>query len=207
MCILVDETDRIIGKASKEECHLNVNIEKGLLHRAFSVFLFQDGKLLLQKRSDKKITFPDCWTNTCCSHPLHTDEEMNGVEGARIAAQRKLGHELSIPANQVPIRSFKYLTRIHYKATTDEKWGEHEMDYIFFVQTENVSVNPNAGEVKDHRFVTIDEVKQIVQDAQDGKVKISPWFGIIFDKFLLNWWNMLLQNRDLPEDDPVIHKF
>jgi isopentenyl-diphosphate delta-isomerase type 1 len=62
--------------------HLNTRINEGLLHRAFSVFLFNsEGKLLLQKRSDKKITFPDCWTNTCCSHPLYKADEMNGVEG------------------------------------------------------------------------------------------------------------------------------
>ncbi len=72
-CILVDEQDSIIGSANKYTSH-NFTKEQpqGLLHRAFSVFLFnQDNKLLLQQRALSKITFPGVWTNTCCSHPLH----------------------------------------------------------------------------------------------------------------------------------------
>lgn len=54
-----------------------VNINQGMLHRAFSVFLFNSkGELLLQQRSDEKITFPSTWTNTCCSHPLYFPEEL-----------------------------------------------------------------------------------------------------------------------------------
>jgi isopentenyl-diphosphate delta-isomerase len=53
------------------------NINKGMLHRAFSVFLFKEDRLLLQQRADTKITFPGYWTNTCCSHPLATEDEMN----------------------------------------------------------------------------------------------------------------------------------
>ena len=71
-CILVDENDNIIGHDSKKNCHLMTNGLK--LHRAFSVFLFDSKKrLLLQKRSLDKITFPNYWANTCCSHPLHVD--------------------------------------------------------------------------------------------------------------------------------------
>ena len=98
-CILVNERDEVYGEGSKKTCtclchhtplyirgvvhnsprlttmntgHLMESINKGLLHRAFSVFLFRpsDGRLLLQKRADEKITFPGMWTNTCCSHPL-----------------------------------------------------------------------------------------------------------------------------------------
>ena len=110
------------------------NINKGLLHRAFSVFLFnpQTKKLLLQQRATEKITFPDHWTNTCCSHPLHTASELgydllSSVEGAKRAAQRKLNHELGIKAEQVPISQMKFLTRIHYLSASGEGlWGEHE---------------------------------------------------------------------------------
>jgi len=72
VCIVLDEDDKPIGSASKKVCHLMKNIDLGLLHRAFSVFLFdpEDGRLLLQQRADEKITFPAMWTNTCCSHPL-----------------------------------------------------------------------------------------------------------------------------------------
>lgn len=112
------------------------NIDKGLLHRAFSVFLFNDkNELLLQQRATEKITFPDMWTNTCCSHPLGVPGE-GGVEleesvaGVKNAAVRKLDHELGIKAAQVPIENFKFLTRIHYKAPSDGKWGEHESKYF-----------------------------------------------------------------------------
>ena len=116
-CILVDENDKVIGSDTKKNCHLNTNIEKGMLHRAFSVFLFnQEGKLLLQQRATAKITFPECFTNTCCSHPLYRVEELaegekeeggeggkGGVSavGVRRAARRKLEQELGIPTREV----------------------------------------------------------------------------------------------------------
>ncbi|RAL65730.1 hypothetical protein DID88_005398 [Monilinia fructigena] len=71
VCIVLDENDKPIGNFSKKICHLMTNIDKGLLHRAFSVFLFNSkNELLIQQRATEKITFPDMWTNTCCSHPL-----------------------------------------------------------------------------------------------------------------------------------------
>lgn len=148
-CILVDEQDNAIGAADKKTCtpycvfrcllyydnltqgHLMENISKGLLHRAFSAFIFRpsDGKLLLQQRASEKITFPNMWTNTCCSHPLD-DFEAEKIEqdqlGVRIAASRKLEHELGIPRGQTPVDQFQYLTRIHYLAPSNGLWGEHE---------------------------------------------------------------------------------
>ena len=103
-CILVDEDDQAIGSDTKKNCHLNVNIEAGKLHRAFSVFLFNsDGELLIQQRAKTKITFPECFTNTCCSHPLHCAEELEegGGVGVKRAARRKLQQELGIPPEQV----------------------------------------------------------------------------------------------------------
>jgi isopentenyl-diphosphate delta-isomerase len=110
------------------------NINQGLLHRAFSVFLFRpsDGRLLLQKRADEKITFPSMWTNTCCSHPLSTriEREEKGEMGVRRAALRKLPHELGVPEGAMQEEDFVYLTRIHYLAPSDQGsdgvWGEHE---------------------------------------------------------------------------------
>lgn len=108
------------------------NIEKGLLHRAFSVFLFDNkNRLLLQQRASEKITFPDMWTNTCCSHPLGVPTETGStletaIMGVKRAAQRKLDQELGIKAHQVPLDQFHFLTRIHYVAPSDGKWGEHE---------------------------------------------------------------------------------
>lgn len=111
------------------------NIEKGLLHRAFSCFLFNSkNELLLQQRASEKITFPDMWTNTCCSHPLGIPGETgsnleDAIMGVKRAAQRKLDQELGIKKEQVPIEKFKFLTRIHYKAPSDGKWGEHESEW------------------------------------------------------------------------------
>lgn len=102
-CILVDEQDKVVGSDTKKNCHLNVNIESGKLHRAFSVFLFNsEGKLLLQQRSEAKITFPGTFTNTCCSHPLYFPEELEETDclGVKRAAQRKLQQELGIPPEQ-----------------------------------------------------------------------------------------------------------
>ena len=108
------------------------NINAGLLHRAFSVFLFDSkNRLLLQQRASEKITFPDMWTNTCCSHPLGVPGETGAdldtaVAGVKRAAQRKLDQELGIKKEQVPLDNFQFLTRIHYLAPSDGKWGEHE---------------------------------------------------------------------------------
>ncbi len=76
--LLVDRNDNVVGNVSKVEGHLNsYNRAGGYAHRAFSVFLFnQNNELLLHQRSEKKITFPMLWTNSCCSHPLNTPEEM-----------------------------------------------------------------------------------------------------------------------------------
>ncbi len=103
-CILVDESDKVVGSDTKKNCHLNVNIEAGKLHRAFSVFLFNsEGKLLLQQRSKAKITFPECFTNTCCSHPLYRPEELEEKDfaGVKSAGRRKLEQELGIPQKEV----------------------------------------------------------------------------------------------------------
>ena len=71
--IQVSENDEVIGPISKFDSHYKV----GTYHRAFSVLLFDSsGRLLLQRRASHKITFPDVWANSCCSHPLHSDEEL-----------------------------------------------------------------------------------------------------------------------------------
>ncbi|ANB12385.1 isopentenyl-diphosphate delta-isomerase IDI1 [Sugiyamaella lignohabitans] len=107
VCIVLDWNDKPIGGASKKTCHLMSNIDKGLLHRAFSVFLFNSkGELLLQQRADEKITFPSLWTNTCCSHPLAVPSELGhdlptSIAGVKQAAQRKLDQELGIKPEYV----------------------------------------------------------------------------------------------------------
>merc|ERR1719367_2512271 len=103
--------DEVLGQASKRECH---QVESGtsLLHRAFSLFVFNSrDELLLQQRSDTKITFPGLWTNTCCSHPLATSQEMEERDqlGARAAAQRRLELELGVPQSEAPVQDIQFI--------------------------------------------------------------------------------------------------
>lgn len=196
-CILVDEEDNAIGAMDKKTCHLMENINKGLLHRAFSAFVFRpsDGKLLLQQRASEKITFPDMWTNTCCSHPLD-DFDLEKVEkdqlGVRIAASRKLEHELGIPQSQTPIDQFQYLTRIHYLAPSNGMWGEHEVDYILFLVAD-VTVTPNINEIRDHKYVSKEELQSMFEDP--GNL-FTPWFKLIARDFLFGWWDELYKRRN-----------
>eukprot|EP00698_Gefionella_okellyi_P003714 TRINITY_DN13462_c0_g1_i1.p1 TRINITY_DN13462_c0_g1~~TRINITY_DN13462_c0_g1_i1.p1 ORF type:complete len:233 (-),score=51.86 TRINITY_DN13462_c0_g1_i1:421-1119(-) len=190
-CILVDLQDTPLGPISKKTSHLVENIEKGMLHRAFSVFLFNSkNELLLQQRAHCKITFPLMWTNTCCSHPLHFAAELEVAEqiGVKRAAQRKLQQELGIPPEQVPLEAFTFLTRMHYMALSDPVWGEHEIDYILFIKRD-VDVSPNANEVESVRWVNQEQLKELVSTAEERGVKVTPWFALIGENFLYKWWN------------------
>lgn len=193
VCIVLDENDVPIGSASKKICHLMENIDQGLLHRAFSVFLFDSkNRLLLQQRASEKITFPDMWTNTCCSHPLGIPGETGigldaSVQGVRRAAQRKLDHELGIQASQVPLDKFDFLTRIHYKSASDGKWGEHEIDYILFIRAD-VDLNVNPNEAQDTRYVSQSDLKAMFEDKS---LKFTPWFKLICQSMLFEWWDHL----------------
>lgn len=209
--ITLDGNDRVVGSASKKDSHVfSASQPRGVLHRAFSVFLFEEStkSLLLQKRASTKITFPNVWTNTCCSHPLHGMEppEVDGpddvakgtVPGAKNAAVRKLGHELGVPPDQIPVDGFKFLTRLHYWAADtvthgeDSPWGEHEIDYVLFftVPTRNaLTVTPHPDEVDDVRWVTQTELLDMMKD---DSLLFSPWFRLIARKWMLGdtgtWW-------------------
>lgn len=207
MCILLDENDKKIGADTKKNCHLNENIDKGFLHRAFSVFLFDNkDRLLLQQRSDAKITFPGCFTNTCCSHPLNTPSELEekGAIGVRRAAQRRLKAEFGIPMEQVTPNELTYLTRIHYKAQSDGMWGEHEIDYILFVQ-KNVTLDPEPNEIQSHCYVTKEELKELLKKADKKEIKITPWFRLIAETFLFKWWDNLHSLKEFM-DHETIHR-
>ena len=148
-CIIVDRDDQVIGQDSKVKCHLN----EGKLHRAFSVLLFNsDNELLIQQRADEKITFPSIWANSCCSHPLYQDGEEEGIKGAKRAAIRKLTQELGIKNGEVESEDLTFITKMHYKARADEKWIEHEVDYIFAMKR-NIQIDPNANEIQETRYV------------------------------------------------------
>lgn len=222
-CLVVDGGDNIIGHSSKELTHKFLPSQpQGVLHRAFSVFLFSpDNKLLLQRRAKSKVTFPAVWTNTCCSHPLfgQSPDEVDGPEtvasgvvpGVVHAAVRKLQHELGIQPSQLPADSFKYLTRLHYCARDvgtwgpDAEWGEHEIDYILFIRAQ-VDVTPNPAEVDAIKYVTLPELQQMM--APSSGLLWSPWFRIIADRFLERWWSDLdtTLTTDKHCDWQTIHK-
>ena len=203
------------------------NIDEGLLHRAFSVFLFDSGnRLLLQQRASEKITFPDMWTNTCCSHPLgipgETGSELSeAVQGVRRAAQRKLDQELGIQAMQVPLEKFQFLTRIHYKAPRDGKWGEHEsksnhstqgniiqslngstVDYILIIKAD-VDHKANPNEVQDTKYVSQDSLKTMFQD---NSLRFTPWFKLICNTMLFEWWDHLDAGLDKCTNEKQIRR-
>lgn len=203
------------------------NIEKGLLHRAFSVFLFdKQNRLLLQQRATEKITFPDMWTNTCCSHPLGVPGETGStletaIMGVKRAAQRKLDQELGIKAHQVPLDQFHFLTRIHYVAPSDGKWGEHEsmsissgpdalrkantsfpVDYILFIKADvDLDVNPN--EVRATKYVSEDDLKTMFKD---DSLLFTPWFKLICQSMLFEWWSSIDQGLDKYKGETAIRR-
>ena len=199
-CMVLDDDDNVIGSASKRACHAG----DGLLHRAFSVFLFNPaGELLLQRRADEKITFPGFWANTCCSHPLDVAGEREGVAGAKRAATRKLGQELGIPAAQVPPDIFQYLTRIHYRSRYDAQWVEHEIDYVLAAQAD-VTVAPNPNEVAEVRWVNPSQLGHLLALGDRDEARVARWFRLIAEKLLPDWWERL---GDLPTNDRLIHRY
>uniref|UniRef100_A0A7S2M2J8 isopentenyl-diphosphate Delta-isomerase n=1 Tax=Zooxanthella nutricula TaxID=1333877 RepID=A0A7S2M2J8_9DINO len=212
-CIVVNYMDEVIGHDNKYNCHKFLPGQpRGILHRAFSVMLFDaDGRLLLQQRAASKITFPNVWTNTCCSHPLHgmrprevdTPEEIasGSPRGVKHAAVRKLGHELGIPARELEVDRFRFMTRVHYWAADvvtygpNAPWGEHEIDHLLLYQlkpNETLTIKPDPEEVQAFKWMAQSDLKAAMSGV-DAKAAAemrlwSPWFKIIAERFLHTWW-------------------
>lgn len=205
-CILVDELDKSLGDATKRDCHIVNSDGHVLLHRAFSVFLFNGkNELLLQKRSANKITFPNHYTNTCCSHPLFEipeETEEHEAIGIRRAARRRLNYELGIPLSELLLSDFLYLTRIHYHAVNGT-WGEHEIDYVLFIQKNNITLDPNPDEISETRWVSKSEINNFVKNIDSP---LSPWFKLILKNKLLLWWDNLNALEKM-QDHTTIHRF
>jgi len=160
--ILVNEQDEQIGLMSKLEAH-----EKGLLHRAFSVFVFNDNnELMLQQRALNKYHSPGLWTNTCCSH--QRDGESN-IE----AGKRRLKEEMGF------VTDLKETTSFIYKAPFDNGLTEHEFDHIL-VGHYNKSPIINKEEVADWKWKSLEDVKV---DIALHPEQYTEWFKIIFSKF------------------------
>ncbi|MCE2864360.1 MAG: isopentenyl-diphosphate Delta-isomerase [Flavobacteriia bacterium] len=161
--VLVDEQDQDIGQLEKIEAH-----ELGLLHRAFSVLLFNDrGELLLQQRAAHKYHSPLLWTNTCCSHQRPNETTL-------MAAERRLKEEMGMSA---PMQTaFKF----QYKATLDQGLTEHELDHVLFGYT-NQDPNINPEEVAAFRWISM---AQLLQELQSKRDSFTIWFQILLDQHL-----------------------
>ena len=131
--IHVTEHDEVVGPMSKLETHQG----SGHFHRAFSVLLFNTkGEMLLQQRSADKVTFPSVWANACCSHPLHSPEEMeeNGAIGVKRAAVRKLEQELGIDPSSISTDDMIFMSKMRYAARMNSRWIEREVDFYNFLE-------------------------------------------------------------------------
>ena len=107
--------------------------------------------------------------------------------------------------NEISLDDLRFLTRMHYKAGSDKMWGEHEIDYVMFMQ-KAVTLQPNASEVKDCWYASQAQVKELLQKAaEDPNTLVTPWFKMIAHHFLFTWWENL---NDLSqfENDREIHK-
>ncbi|MBT7528000.1 MAG: isopentenyl-diphosphate Delta-isomerase [Flavobacteriaceae bacterium] len=160
--ILVDNNDNQIGLMPKLEAH-----EKGVLHRAFSVFIFNNhGELMLQRRALTKYHSPGLWTNTCCSH--QRDGESNISSG-----KRRLKEEMGFDTELFEKTSFIY------KAKFDNGLIEHEFDHVL-VGSYNHSPIINSIEVDSWKWMSLENVKKDINDHPDN---YTAWFKIIFEKY------------------------
>lgn len=163
MVILVDKYDNPTGEMEKIEAH-----RKALLHRAFSVFIFNTkGELLLQRRAANKYHSGGLWTNTCCSHPYPGEE-------TDYAAHRRLMEEMGMDTD------LEYIRKFIYKAPFDNALTEHELDHIFIgITDDRPHINPD--EVSEYKYMSLPDLER---DIKEHPEQYSAWFNIILEKFM-----------------------
>ncbi|RTL57179.1 MAG: isopentenyl-diphosphate Delta-isomerase [Sphingobacteriales bacterium] len=163
--ILVNELDEPVGTMEKMAAH-----EKAVLHRAFSVFIFNSkGEMLLQQRALKKYHSGGLWTNACCSHPLPGEETI-------AAAKRRLYEELGFSTD------LKKAFHFTYKAPFNNGLTEYEYDHVFTGRYEG-TIYPDKEEVSDYCYITLDAIEQSLQSHPQ---KYTAWFHIAFPQ-LKQW--------------------
>ena len=159
--ILVDDQDEAIGTMEKMAVH-----EKALLHRAFSIFIFNSkGLMLLQQRAAKKYHSANLWTNTCCSHPHPGD---NTLQAAKKRLQEEMGFSTDLK------KAFSFI----YKAPFDNGLTEYEYDHVF-VGYYDGDISPDPNEVGDYCFMSLKEISAAITSHPD---KYTEWFKIAFPK-------------------------
>lgn len=163
MVILVDEHDNEIGLMEKQEAHV-----KALLHRAFSVMVFNDkGEMLLQQRALSKYHSGGVWTNTCCSHPRQGETT---EQAAHRRLQEEMGFDCELKLHQTFI----------YKAPFDNGLTEHELDHVF-IGTYNQDPQINPEEVNDFHWISLSELDQQLRNQPE---KFTVWFKMIMDNYV-----------------------
>ena len=173
--ILVDEDDNVTGYQSKLICHDG----EGLLHRAFSVFLFNPrGEVLMQQRSDSKRLWPMVWSNSCCSHPRKHETMME-------AARRRTEEELSVTLDS----PLEYLFKFTYKADYKGLGTEHELCSVFigFIDCDHIS--PNVTEVNDWHFISPDDLDTRLHTHPDS---YTPWMKIEWQRLKRDYWPQIM---------------
>jgi isopentenyl-diphosphate delta-isomerase len=164
--ILVNERDEPVGTMEKMEAH-----RKGVLHRAFSVFVFNSqGQMLLQQRAMQKYHGAGLWSNACCSHPYPD-------EATEAAANRRLVEELGFAADLKKVFDFTY------RAAVENDLVEHEFDHVF-VGVYNGPVAVNRDEVAAYSYETIQEIKNALTQTP---ANFTAWFRLIFPR-IEAWW-------------------
>jgi len=154
--ILVDESDRVVGHLSKGACHDG----EGVLHRAFSLFVFNPaGMLLLQQRAEEKRLWPLFWSNTCCSHPRE-GETMDE------AIHRRLRQELGMSSE------LQFLYKFQYQASYEDVGSENEICWVY-VGISDDAVEPNANEIAGLRWISPAELDAEMAEAPGN---FTPWF-------------------------------
>ncbi len=160
--ILVDKNDNQVGLMPKLEAH-----EKGVLHRAFSIFIFNSKyELLLQKRASAKYHSGGLWTNTCCSHPRENEDIFD-------AANRRLNEEMGIKTSLRKVYDFIY------KAELDNQLTEHEFDHVFYGVYDNDPIL-NKDEADDFKWVDMETLNNDIIKNEDN---YTVWFKIAFEYF------------------------
>jgi len=161
LVVLVDESDQERGIMDKMEAH-----RKAELHRAFSVFIFnQAGDMLLQQRALSKYHSGGLWTNACCSHPLPG-------ETAAAGAIRRLNEEMGFTTTVQP--AFTFL----YKAPFDNGLTEHEFDHVFIGEYDGV-IHPDPAEVQDFCYRSLEEIESSLQSHPQ---RFTAWFHLAFPR-------------------------
>ena len=161
--ILVDENDRQIGTEEKMQAH-----REGKLHRAFSIFIFNDEeKMLLQRRALSKYHSGGLWTNACCSHPREN-------ESVEKAAHRRLKEEMGFDTEMDEVFSFTYFAEL------DKGLKEHEFDHVIFGNYFG-KIEPNPEEVDSFKWISLEELEA---DVKANPKNYTAWFVISLDKVL-----------------------